>query len=235
MLNTDHIIQSKALIYKPYSQSRGDGFSGKLLIAAEADNSEKRYIIKAGMAHVAACEFMFYMLAGKLGLRVARVRLIKPAKRREFKYPACAVDFIPNAVKLRYDEYIKTPECEILSHLSYILGDRDHLDFLNDETGVVYKIDHSDCFGIEDTAETWINPKNITPSYVFYQMKKPIPLIGHYADNELLWDMFDNISHLSTDDFNDAFALINEFCGKPFEEHFRHYIGDLIRQCRALG
>ena len=233
MLNTDHVIQSKALTYKPFSQARGDGFSGKLLMAAQVDNPEKRYIIKASMAHVAACEFMFYRLADKLGLRAARVRFVKPAKRSEFKYPACAIDFIPNAVALKYDEFIKIPECEILSNLSYILGDRDNLDFLKDENGVVYKIDHSDCFGIEDTAETWIKPKNITPSYVFYQLRKPEPQIGHYVDNDLLWDMFHNISKLSVDDFNEEFALLNEFCGKPFEAHFRHYIGALIQQCKS--
>ena len=234
MSHSGHVIDSAQLAYEPYSQSRGEGFSGRLLMAAEVNNPEKRYILKAGMAHVAACEYMFYRLADKLGLPVAPVRLVKPARPNEFEYPACAVDFIPNAEMLKYDEYMAIAECEILSNLSYILGDRDNLDFLRDANGTVYKIDHSDCFGIEDTAETWIHPKNVTPSYLFYQMKKTTPNIGHYANKEILDDMFDKASELSMADFENELTLLREFCGEPFESHFRYYIGEFIEQCNGL-
>jgi len=232
MMNDDNVIYSKELIYEPYRQSRGEGFSGQLFLAAEINNPEKKYIIKAANAHVAACEFMFYRLAVKLGLRVARVRFVVPAKPDEFEYPVCAVDFIPNAVKLQYDDFIKIEECEILSHLSYILGDRDNLDFLRDDNGDIYKIDHSDCFGIEDTAETWIKPKQITTAYMFYQMSKPIPRIGHFAEMDILRGMFERIAGLTITDFDDDLALVNKFCGMPFEKHFRYYINELIAQCK---
>jgi len=51
------------------------------------------------------------------------------------------------------------------------------MDFLRDENGVIYKIDHSDCFGIESTAETWINPNKINLSYLFVrvQILHPLP------------------------------------------------------------
>jgi len=182
MLDEDNVINSKELTYEPYRQSRGDGFSGQLLLASEVNAPEKKYVIKAANAHVAACEFMFYKLAAKLGLRIARVRFVQSVKRNEFKYPACAVDFIPNAVKLAYDEFITITECEILADLSYILGDRDNIDFLRDENGIIYKIDHSDCFAIEGTAETWVNHKKTTLEYMLYQMSKPTPRVGHYAE-----------------------------------------------------
>ena len=174
MSNTDNVIDSANLVYEPYHQSRGEGFSGQLLLATEINNPKKKYIIKASMAHVAACEFMFYSLAVKLGLRVARVFLVK-SKPNEFQYPACAIDFIPNGVKLKYDEYIEIEECKILVHLSLALGDVDNPDFLKDESGLVYKLDHSDCFGIEGTAETWLNPKKITIQYMLYQRAMPKP------------------------------------------------------------
>ena len=234
MFNMDSVIESKMLVYEPYRQSRGEGFSGKLLMAAEVGNPEKRYIIKAGMAHVAACEFMFYRLATKLGLRVARVRFVVPAKPDEFEYPACAVDFIPNAVKLQYDEWMKIEECEILAHLSFILGDRDNLDFLRDENGTIQKIDHSDCFGIEDTAETWLNPKKVTASYVIYQMAKTAPRIGYYVEEYVLRGMFRLISDLTIADFIDELVIIHKLCGKPFKEHFRYYINELIEQCKKI-
>lgn len=231
MLN-NNVLNSKDLTYEPYHQSRGEGFSGQLLFASEADNPKKNYIIKSGHAHVAACEFMFYKLAVKLGLSVARVRFVNPVQSDEFEYPACAVDFIPNAVKLEYNEFIKIEDCERLSNLSYILGDRDNLDFLRAENGVIYKIDHSDCFGIEGTAETWLNPKKITIEYSFYQMAKPKPGVNVYAKEEVLQAVFDKIANFDLSDFDDDFSLINKFCGKSFETHFRYYIGELINQCR---
>lgn|GEM_PF-5654833 len=91
MLNLNSVINSKELTYEPYHQSRGESFSGQLLLAWEVNAPENKYIIKAAKAHVAACEFMFYKLSEKLGLRVARVRFVKPVKPDEFKYPACAV------------------------------------------------------------------------------------------------------------------------------------------------
>lgn len=233
MLNNDNVISSKDLTYEPYRQSRGeDGFSGQLFLAAEVKNPETRYIIKAGVAHVAACEFMFYKLASKLGLRVARVRLVAPAKPDEFEYPACAVDFIPNAVMLTYDDFMRIEECEILMYLSFILGDNDNLDFLRDENGDIYKIDHSDCFGIEGIAETWINPNQIALIYGIYQIAKPMPRVGYYAEMEILWDMLKKIANLSITDFNDDLDLIKKYCGKPFDTHFRYYINELIEQCK---
>ena len=234
MLNYDNTINSKELTYEPYHQSRGDGFSGKLFLATEINNPEKKYIIKSMEAHVTACEYMFYKLASKLGFNVARVRLVTPSKFDDFKYPACAVDFIPNAVKLKYDEYKKIEECNMLLSLSFILGDRDNMDFLKDENGMIYKIDHSDCFGIEETAETWVNPEKNTIGNMFYQISKPKPNIGHYAEKDELRSMFENISHLSMDDFNEDLSLINEYCGTDFEMHFRYYINELIEQCKTI-
>ena len=134
----DYIIDSKNLRFEPYVQPRGDGFSGQLLLATQINNPHKKYIIKAGVAHVAACDFMFYRLATKINLPVARVRIVNPIKPNEFKYPACAVEFIPNAVKLLYKEFMEIEDCVKLSYLSYILGDRDNLDFLRDVSGVLY-------------------------------------------------------------------------------------------------
>jgi len=69
MLN-QNVINSEDLIIKPYHQKHGkDGFSGKLLLAT-AKNSDKQYIIKAGVAHVAACEFIFYKFVAKLVLSI---------------------------------------------------------------------------------------------------------------------------------------------------------------------
>ena len=177
MENNDCVISSKNLTCEPYIQLRGEGFSGQLMMATDINNPNVRYIIKAGQAHVAACEFMFYRLALKLGLCTARVWLVEVAKVGEFMYPACAVDYIPNATKLPYAEWKDIEECRILTDLSFMLGDRDNMDFLRDENGVIYKIDHSDCFGIESTAETWINPNKINLSYLFVrvQILHPLP------------------------------------------------------------
>lgn len=234
MLNNDNVISSEALNYEPYHQSRGDGFSGQLLLAVDISNPEKKYIIKAANAHVAACEFMFYRLALKLGLSVARVRLVAPARRDEFEYPACAVDFIPNAVKLNYNDFIKIEECEMLINLSFILGDSDNMDFLRDESGVVYKIDHSDCFGIEGMAETWINPQKDMDAYRFYQMVKPAPCINRYFEKGGLKALHEKIADLSISDFDDDLALVNKFCGVSFENHFQYYISKLIEQCNEI-
>jgi len=232
MINADYIINSKDLTYEPYHQARGEGFSGQLYLATDINNTENKYIIKSAQAHVAACEFMFYVLASKLELHVARVRLVVPAKPHEFEYPACAVDFIPNSKKLSYDEYSKIEECEILSDLSFILGDRDNLDFLRDESGAVYKIDHADCFGIEGTAETWLNPNKKTHEHMFYQMSKPKPCIGHYVKKEILRNMLDKIAKLSITEFENELVVINNICGVLFETHFRYYINELIEQSR---
>ena len=234
MVNAKNIIESDKLTYEPYHQARGEGFSGQLYLATEINNPGKKYIIKSSQAHVAACEFMFYILVSKLELRAACVRLVVPSKPNEFIYPACAVDFIPNAVKLKYDEYSKIDECEILTNLSFILGDRDNLDFLRDENGLVYKIDHSDCFGIEGTAETWLNPDKKTIEYMFYQMSKPKPNIGHYAEKEILRSILEKVANFSITEFEDDFALIKKICGTPFETHFRYYINELIEQSKKL-
>jgi hypothetical protein len=231
MSNADCVICSKDLTYEPYRQSRGDGFSGQLLMAAETNNPDKRYIIKSGEAHVAACEFMFYRLASELGLPVAPVRLVEPAKRGEFKYPACAVDFIPDAVMLPYDEYKEIAECRMLTDLSYILGDRDHMEFLRDGNGSVYKIDHSDCFGIESTAETWLNPKKVNPSFMFYQMSRTKPNVS-MSIKEDAGDLHERIAKITVADFDDEFDLLKKYCGKPFEDHFHNYIDELISQCK---
>lgn len=235
MTKFNHVLLSKDLTYAPYHQSRGDGFSGALLIASEVNDPGKRYIIKAAMAHVAACEFMFYKLAAKLKLPVAQVWLISPAKPDEFSYPACAIRYIPSATFLKYDEQTQIEECRLLTNLSFILGDRDHQDFLRDENGDIYKIDHSDCFGIEGTAETRLNPANITPQYVVYQMAKTKPAIGHYADNEETRGMLKSISRMKLEDFSDEFRLINQFCGLAIETHFRYYINEFIGQCRSVA
>lgn len=226
-------LHSEDLIYKEYHQSRGEGFSGSLLIASDANAPEKKYIIKAAMAHVAACEFMFYRLASKLNLPVARVWLISPREHNEFSYPACAVQYIPNATTLKHDEYMQIEGCRLLTDLSFILGDRDNQDFLKDNNGTIYKIDHSDCFGIEDTAEAWINPAIATAAYVLYQMSRTKPCVGHYADKGETRRMLKNISKMELTDFSDDFRLINHFCGLPFEDHFRYYFNALIEQCRA--
>ena len=231
MKNSECIIKSKDLMYEPYHQSRGNGFSGQLLLASEVDNPDRKYIIKSGEAHVAACEFMFYGLALKLGLRVARVWLVESAKAGEFKYPACAVDYIPNAVKLSYEEYKDIKDCRTLTDLSYMLGDRDHMDFIKDENGIIYKIDHSDCFGIETTAETWLDPKKVSPSYLFYQMARTKPTVVFSIKNDA-GDMPAKIAKLSVTDFNDELDLLSKYCGKPFEDHFRYYIDELINQCK---
>ena len=224
MEKNDCVIYSKDLTYESYNQLRGEGFSGKLLLAAEVNNPDKKYIIKAGEAHVAACEFMFYRLALKLGLRAARVRLVEPAKAGEFKYPACAVDYIPNAVMLSYDEYKDIAECRTLIDLSFMLGDRDNMDFLRDDNGVIYKIDHSDCFGIELTAETWLNPKKVNPSYLVYQMSRSRPTVG-FSIKKDAGDMPAKITKMTVADFDVELGLLERYCGKPFEEHFRYYIG----------
>jgi len=231
---SNYIIDSANLRYDSYIQPRGDGFSGQLLLATETNNSEKKYIIKAGAAHVAACDFMFCHFAEKLCLPVAHVRFVNPIKPNEFEYPACAVEFIPNAVKLSCKEFMGIEDCVKLSCLSYILGDGDNLDFLRDESGTVYKIDHSDCFGIEGTAETWINPKNPKVQYMFYQMSKTVPKVGYYAEMTVLQNMFKLISRLKLTDFNDEFSLLSKFCGKQFETHFRFYLSKLIIQCANI-
>jgi hypothetical protein len=233
MENMDFLIKSQELAYAPYHQARGDGFSGQLLLASEIKDPERKYIIKAGEAHVAACEFMFYRLALKLGLGVARVRMVEPARHGEFKYPACAVDYIPNAVKLPYDEYKGIEECRALTDLSYMLGDWDHMDFLRDENGAVYKIDHSDCFGIEMTAETWLDPQKINPAYLIYQMSRPRPNAG-YSIKEYAGGMPAKIAKMGIAEFGDEFYLLKNCCGKPFEDHFRYYISELISQCKQL-
>ena len=233
MENNDCVIYSKNLTYEPYHQSRGEGFSGKLLLATEASNPDKKYIVKAGEAHVAACEFMFYRLAVRSGLRVAPVRLVEPAKPGEFKYPACAVDYIPNAIKLSYYEYKDIEECQVLTDLSYMLGDRDHMDFLRDEHGVIYKIDHSDCFGIEWTAETWLDPKKVNPSYLVYQMTGTHPTVD-FSVKEDAGDMPAKIAAMTIADFDVELGLLEKYCGKPFEKHFRYYIDELIGQCKRI-
>jgi len=233
MDNSDCVIHSKDLTYEPYHQSRGEGFSGQLLLAADVNNPDKKYIVKAGEAHVAACEFMFFRLASRVGLRVAPVRFVEPARRGEFKYPACAVDYIPNADKLTYDEYKDITECKMLIDLSYILGDRDHMDFLRDENGDIYKIDHSDCLGIESTAETWLNSKKVNPSYLIYQMSRTKPNVG-MSIKEDSSDLKEKIAGMDVADFDEEFTLIKKYCGTPFEAHFRYYINELIEQCKRI-
>jgi len=47
MANNDYVIYSKDLTTEPFHQSRGEGFSGQLLLAAEISSPEGKYIIKA--------------------------------------------------------------------------------------------------------------------------------------------------------------------------------------------
>lgn len=231
----NNVLADKDLIYEPYHQVRGEGFSGALFMAHERKNPDKKYIVKAWRSHVAACEFMFYRLAVKLDLPVANVRFISPSRPKRFEYPACAVDFIPNAAVLQYEEYIAIDDCAILAYLSYILGDRDNLDFLKDADGNIYKIDHSDCFFIEDTADTWINPRNKTLSAMMYELHKPIPQLGNYAEIPVMTSPLKRIAAFELEDFSDEFAKLKKYCGVRFEAHFRHTIGELIRQCRELA
>jgi len=201
--------------------------------ANRAPSCNVRYIIKAGQAHVAACEFIFHRLALKPGLRTARVRLVEVEKADEFKYPACAVDYITNATKLPYGEWKEIGKCRILTDLSFTLGDRDNMDFLRDENGVIYKTDHSDCFGIESVAETWLNPSKTNLSYLFYQMSRSRPTVG-FSIKEYAGDMPARIARMRVSDFDVELGLIEVHYGKPFEEHFRYYIDELINQCKQI-
>jgi len=58
--------------------------------------------------------------------------------------------------------------------------------------------------------------------------------VQNIAEKDFMQDTLDNIAALTLADFDEEFSLLREFCGKPFEEHFRFYLSDLIQQCQVI-
>ena len=73
----------------------------------------------------------------------------------------------------------------------------------------------------------------IPPLYLFYQMSRSRPTVG-FSIKENAGDMHARIARMRVSDFDVELGLIEVHCGKPFEEHFRYYIEELINQCKQI-
>lgn len=149
-----YMIDSNALRYKPYKDSRvktAPGFtvgqSGALLIA-EGKAGEK-YIVKHTFPNIAANEFVGCWLAGKLGLPAPKAYLLTSNRIFSSMY-AVAIEFLEDLKMFRFEDTTDIQKQDVLGHmvLTHLVRNMD-MTQMNLYHGRVVSYDFSDGFEME--------------------------------------------------------------------------------------
>jgi hypothetical protein len=156
-----NLISAADCKFEPFSQNRGEGDSGRLLLAANVDAPEERYVVKTRYPEIPASEFMYHKIASALGLHTQKVRLFKGFPDCEY---AVAIKFCPTAKAYHPTRQPGIdPDYFKFLALYEILGEEDSMEIYIDEDNRFFKIDNAAAFGLTEFSMALLLKKTRSP------------------------------------------------------------------------
>jgi hypothetical protein len=157
-----NLISTTDYKFEPFSQSRGEGDSGQLLLATNVNVPNEQYVVKTHNPEIPVNEFMYHKVAAALGLYTQEVRLFKGFP--ECKY-AVAIKFCPTARACSPAQQpdIDPPDYFRFLALYEILSEEDSKEIYVDKDNCVFKLDNAAAFNLTGWSMALLLKKTRSP------------------------------------------------------------------------
>lgn len=160
-LTDPNLISAADYKFEPFSQGRGEGDSGQLLIATNVNAPDEQYVVKARYPEIIVNEFMYHKVAAALGLYTQKVRLFK-------EFPECkhavAIRFCPTAKAYSPAQPGIDPSDYFRFLALYeILNEEDSREIYFDEDNCVFKLDNAAAFNLTELSMALLLKKTKSP------------------------------------------------------------------------
>jgi hypothetical protein len=156
-----NLVSAADYKFETFPQSRGEGDSGRLLLAADVNAPEERYVVKAGTPEIPVNEFIHHKIASALGLYTQKARLFKG-------FPGCkyavAIRFCPTARTYSPEGQPGIdPDYFRFLALYEILGEEDSREICVDGDNRVFKLDNAAAFNLTELSMALLLKKTRSP------------------------------------------------------------------------
>jgi hypothetical protein len=249
-LTDPNLISAADYTFEPFPQSRGEGDSGRLLIATDINAPDERYVVKAGTPEIPVNEFTYHKIASALGLYTQKARLFKGFP--ECKY-AVAIKFCPTAKAYSPERQpCIDPDYFRFLALYEILGEEDSKEIYIDEYNRVFKLDNAAAFNLTElsmalllkkTRSPWIRKAIDDEIARFLEIAETQrysilieTLREHHGETAVNACMtaFERFAALGLDSLGEAFASLDRVYPKTVSDYLRCFLSIRQTACRKF-
>jgi hypothetical protein len=250
-LTDPNLISTADYKFEPFSQSRGEGDSGQLLLAANVNVPNEQYVVKAHSPKIPVNEFMYHKIAVALGLYTQKVRLFK--RFPECKY-AVAIRFCPNA---KVYSPAQQPDIDPSDYFRFlalyeILSEEDSNEIYFDEDNRVFKLDNAAAFNLTEWSMALLLKKTRSPwiqeaiddeierfletaeTQRYFIMIETLRKYHGEAAANICMTTFERFAALDLALFDEAFASLDKAYPKTVSDYLRRFLSIRQATCRKF-